>query len=340
MKGHTIAVSTESKAIYFWSPAPEAKFGFYKYGNGNFTFEPIPAGATQFQHTEANITIEGEARAVFDIVHHHLDVLCGSLSRKRMISMQPKDGTSLALFGLKVTGNNADSLEITKGYAAVWSTLKNVIMTYGGTTPDQQIYNTNVMEYVRITTDKAYDTKWEIPRTLQSGETPGEIAYHCMVPAYKGKKMVVFGGRRRDGSVSGGVYFLDVLEMKWSKGPDADPSQRRYGMACTVAGDNLVIWGGQDANGLPMKDEMIIYNMLFNVWTKEFRLPVAPPNITNYVPPPKPTVTETSTPTATATATATSKSGVNAKAAKIGGGVAGGPLPPSVSTPPASSRKV
>ncbi|KAF9976775.1 hypothetical protein BGZ75_000174, partial [Mortierella antarctica] len=239
-----MAISAESKEIYFWAPAPNTPLiHTYKYMNAAWKNTTLPEAALVYQPTE-NDTIPGEARAVFDVAHHHLDVLCGSFSMRKMMSYQPADNTSMPLNSPLVTGNSANPLQITLGYAAAWSTLKSVIMTYGGTTSDKQIYNTNVLEYVRVTTEKAYDEVWTVPKgKVPSGITPGEIAYHCMVPAYKGTKMVVFGGRTRDNVVRGSIFFLDVLEMKWSKGPDADPSQHRSDMACAVAGDNFVIWG-------------------------------------------------------------------------------------------------
>ena len=59
--------------------------------------------------------------------------------------------------------------------------------------------------------------------------------------------MIVFGGRYTSGVDSGSIYILDVKTMVWTQGTDADPSQNRTGMACTVAGDNFVAWGGKMA---------------------------------------------------------------------------------------------
>lgn len=83
--------------------------------------------------------------------------------------------------------------------------------------------------------------------------------------ANKGSKMVVFGGRSRGGAVRGSIFFLDVFEMKWSQGPDADPSQHRYGMACTVAGDNVVIWGGRFAPFFALFCKILSRNALLRI---------------------------------------------------------------------------
>lgn len=58
--------------------------------------------------------------------------------------------------------------------------------------------------------------------------------------------MVVFGGQRNKmvGSL-GSIYVLDLESMSWTKGADVDRALWRSNMACTVAGDNFVAWGGK-----------------------------------------------------------------------------------------------
>ncbi|KAF9340903.1 hypothetical protein BGX26_008829, partial [Mortierella sp. AD094] len=73
--------------------------------------------------------------------------------------------------------------------------------------------------------------------------SPGDIHGHCMVEAYNGSKILLFGGTTINGPSVGSIYILDVNSMSWTKGPDADSSQNREQMACTVAGDNFVAWG-------------------------------------------------------------------------------------------------
>lgn len=58
--------------------------------------------------------------------------------------------------------------------------------------------------------------------------------------AYSGNKMLVFGGGV-NGSEVGTLYILDVPTMTWTRGPSSQP---RKGMACAVAGNNFVVWGG------------------------------------------------------------------------------------------------
>lgn len=49
-----------------------------------------------------------------------------------------------------------------------------------------------------------------------------------------------------DGISKNTTYILDIPSMAWTKGPAVDASQSRSAMACSVSGDNFVIWGGMN----------------------------------------------------------------------------------------------
>ncbi|KAF9108507.1 hypothetical protein BGX27_008325 [Mortierella sp. AM989] len=82
-----------------------------------------------------------------------------------------------------------------------------------------------------------------------TGESPGDLNTHCMVPAYGGSKMVVFGGRSLSRIFSNGIYTLDLASLTWTRGTDIDPSKNRIDMACATSGDNFVAWGGCSSKG-------------------------------------------------------------------------------------------
>jgi hypothetical protein len=62
--------------------------------------------------------------------------------------------------------------------------------------------------------------------------------------------MFVFGGQSLignpniEGGPRGAIYILDVPSLTWKRGPDVNPTHNRSGMACTVAGDGFIAWGG------------------------------------------------------------------------------------------------
>ncbi|KAF9952846.1 hypothetical protein BGZ72_005878 [Mortierella alpina] len=120
-------------------------------------------------------------------------------------------------------------------------------------------------------------------RLATKGVSPGSLVSHCMVPAYNGTKMIVFGGalypdvvKMVDGkippaAIQGSIYILDIQSLTWTNGTGTDPQYIRSDMACGVSGDNFVAWGGEvhgqdiEALGTP-----IIYNLKTNNWTTEF----------------------------------------------------------------------
>ncbi|KAF9927648.1 hypothetical protein FBU30_002987, partial [Linnemannia zychae] len=102
----------------------------------------------------------------------------------------------------------------------------------------------------------------------------GLLSEHCMVPAYGGTKMIVFGGW--DGLslnseyamtpfYSSTLYVLDIKSMSWSILSKGSVLGRRS-MACTVVGDNFVAWGGMN---------LIVLTLKTNQWTDTYIVTVA-----------------------------------------------------------------
>ncbi|KAF9322568.1 hypothetical protein BGZ91_004216 [Linnemannia elongata] len=63
---------------------------------------------------------------------------------------------------------------------------------------------------------------------------------------YGGRNMIVFGGAGLDGIAKADIYILDLPTSTWTTGKPADASQARTNMACAVAGDNFIAWGGKE----------------------------------------------------------------------------------------------
>ncbi|KAF9959050.1 Negative regulator of mitotic exit [Mortierella alpina] len=163
-------------------------------------------------------------------------------------------------------------------YSLVWCSLRNSMLLYGGITNPGNAPSPYLIEFQPAT------STWS--RISTTGVSPGNINRHCMVPAYNGTKMVVFGGTGPSGIPQGSIYVLDVKTMSWIKGAQPEARQNRTGMACTVAGDNFVVWGGDyiltavDSFATP-----IIYNIKSDQWTTQFAL--APPPQNAQAPPPE-----------------------------------------------------
>ncbi|KAF9982086.1 Acyl-CoA-binding domain-containing protein 5 [Mortierella antarctica] len=185
------------------------------------------------------------------------------------------------------------------GYSSVWSTQRNSVLVYGGRTAVASA-NTLLAEYSPI------QKTWL--RVETTGELPGELSGHCMVPAYNGTKMIVFGGNHFTRGVQGSIYILDLKSLSWSKGAEAEPNHRRSDMACTASGDNFVAWGGETAgSNVNTFGTPIVYNLKTNAWTTEYL--ILPESVPGSTPSPSPGSTPPST-----------TKGING--AGIGGGVA------------------
>ncbi|KAG0199309.1 hypothetical protein BGX33_011734 [Mortierella sp. NVP41] len=157
-----------------------------------------------------------------------------------------------------------------KSYSFVYCPSRKSFLLFGGKSSSyvqDDLYNSDLFEFQLA----AY--KWV--RLNTQGSAPVKIYSHCMVPAYDGFKMVVFGGSLKDDVQLGDIYILDVPTMTWTQGPSVAASQNRSGMACTVGGDNFVAWGGYNAekavDGTP-----IIYNLRTNQWTTTYSLRTGP----------------------------------------------------------------
>ncbi|KAF9124919.1 hypothetical protein BGW39_007796 [Mortierella sp. 14UC] len=154
-----------------------------------------------------------------------------------------------------------------KAFTFVWSELRKSFLFFGGfgLVNDIPQYNDSMIEYQPST--------YSWTRVPTSGR-PGLLASHCMIPAYGGTKMVVFGGWQglrsvasQTPSYSSALYMLDVNEMKWTLISEGAVVGRRD-MACAVVGDNFVAWGGIDNN-----DQVagtLIYNLKSNQWTDTY----------------------------------------------------------------------
>ncbi|KAF9277127.1 hypothetical protein BGZ88_001349 [Linnemannia elongata] len=115
-----------------------------------------------------------------------------------------------------------------------------------------------------------------------------------LIHPYEGSKMIVFGGHDLDGVAKADIYFFELSTREWTTGKAADPAQARTNMACVVAGDSFIAWGGENGQKI-MNNIPIVYDMKNNQWTTQFNRVV----------------------------TATTTSGVIPNAAVIGGGIAG-----------------
>ncbi|KAF9931283.1 hypothetical protein FBU30_010512 [Linnemannia zychae] len=165
------------------------------------------------------------------------------------------------------------------GYSFVWNEVRQSFFFFGGTSkPSASSY------FFEYKTDS--DNSWSILESF--GSVPPHLTESCMVSAYKGTKMLLFGGGV-DGVEVGTLYILDVASMTWNRGPSSQP---RKGMACAVSGDNFIIWGGISWNNsgafVSLPVEPLVYSISMAQWTTKY---LANGNNEGIQPTPNPTPT-------------------------------------------------
>jgi hypothetical protein len=213
-------------------------------------------------------------------------------------------------------------LPLDGGYAAVWSTLLNVVVVSGGFLRSTQPTNSDFL----------YEFNPQNPTFLSMGGTNSpEARYgHCMVEAYNGSQIILFGGADKDNEPLADLHILDVETLTWTQQKVDHPPQGRAYPCCAVTNDMFVAWSGakwdKNDEGFKVIDEEI--TIVFNLKTKQWQSTFSPDHVV--LPPTSTSVhgntsAETETGKAHPTASATKLPGQHDVSieAVVGGAVAG-----------------
>ncbi|KAG0242592.1 hypothetical protein B0O80DRAFT_447685 [Mortierella sp. GBAus27b] len=150
---------------------------------------------------------------------------------------------------------------------AVWSSVRNTIITIGGSRAPPAERNG-----LDMGTLQEYDPAAKSWKTMvTSGAIPPPRLDHCVAVSDDGSKIVVFGGSKDAKIYYQDVYILDVKSATWRQGsPSSTPRTR---MACGFASGQFIAWGGSSGdnrtttmhNNLP-----IIYNVDTDAWMTSY----------------------------------------------------------------------
>ncbi|ORZ10923.1 hypothetical protein BCR41DRAFT_387712 [Lobosporangium transversale] len=103
------------------------------------------------------------------------------------------------------------------------------------------------------------------------GTVPSPRRSPCMVSAYGGAKMILFGGlTEQSNSVLSDIYILDTATMTWTKGTDAGLLSARAETHCAVSNDFVYFLGWCGVNTIISSNLTIIYNIKNNVWQSKY----------------------------------------------------------------------
>ncbi|KAF9156613.1 hypothetical protein BG015_003581 [Linnemannia schmuckeri] len=153
------------------------------------------------------------------------------------------------------------------GYASCWSTLRKSIFLHGGIAGSPvAIYQKTLFEF-----DTAKSTFTTIN---ESGDSPSARSGHCLVEAYNGTKIVLFGGVNQTSGGLSDIYILDVATLKWTQGKPGGAGVGRANAACAVTNDRFVAWGGATRiNGnfvAVTTSATVVYDFIQNKWITTF----------------------------------------------------------------------
>ncbi|KAG0310932.1 hypothetical protein BGZ99_010462, partial [Dissophora globulifera] len=201
-------------------------------------------------------------------------------------------------------------------FAIAWSTVRHSALIHGGATTTNT-FQTRLYELLP-------STGWSL--ASDTGAVPSPRKNHCMVPAYNGAKMILFGGIDPTGAVLGDIYFLDVATLVWTKGTDGGATVARGNTVCAVTNDLFVSWGGSDSKSTALTSNItVIYNMKTNAWQTTYSPlpdPSAPTNAASA--PSRGPSTPTNGPATPFEPSPTASSSSSSAVPAIAGGVVGG----------------
>jgi hypothetical protein len=164
-----------------------------------------------------------------------------------------------------LSGDMQPSLENLVNYSVVWAPTIKSMLLFGGNTFKTNTTKSDLYAY-------SPDNGWRL--LDPTGTPPLARCDLCLVPAYSGTKMVLFGGMGNEPNQPnqfkplGDLYILDVDTMTWTRGSDAGPAGARFGHSCAISGDYLIVWGGWGP-GI-MSNDTIVYNLKTATWTSEY----------------------------------------------------------------------
>ncbi|KAG0000687.1 hypothetical protein BGZ65_004152 [Modicella reniformis] len=153
-------------------------------------------------------------------------------------------------------------------FSVAWSVAVRKLFLFGGTQGRGYRAIEHFNAYSYSTADGWKDLTLEM-----KGHIPAPRKDACLVPAYGGTKMVLFGGFTSDRvKLVSDIIMLDVATMTWTKGRDPAKDERRGAAACAVSNDHFVSWGGTYGNELSYVtlNSTIVYDIKTNKWTSTF----------------------------------------------------------------------
>ncbi|KAG0008756.1 hypothetical protein BGZ80_003084, partial [Entomortierella chlamydospora] len=175
--------------------------------------------------------------------------------------------TSMLVFNSETKTTNVIAMdpmvEQSGFYSAAWNTELGSMILTGGTVSGLYAYN-------------PISNGWSNLTSLEKGDIPSNRFSPCLVPAFEGSKMILFGGVNFGGNNTFyDIYILDVHTLTWKRGPDVAPDNGRAMAACSVSNGNFIVWGGgnivKGTSSVP-HDAVLVFDLLAGVWVSKYNV--------------------------------------------------------------------
>ncbi|KAK3839953.1 MAG: hypothetical protein J3R72DRAFT_476137 [Linnemannia gamsii] len=256
---------------------------WYSFYSGSVSRLNINSGTWEPFGKLANLNAKDDLPAFVDPATNQLYVVNGYYDPSRNFASSARYDASASSPQLL---SDPQKVELLGAFTATWSTVMKVALIVGG-------FTSTIGTPIAQNTMYTYNPILPIGDLLQAVKVFGTIPTarydHCMVEAYNGTKMILFGGYGA-GKYLDDIYILEIATMKWTKGTSGGPTVARRRASCAVTNDLFVAWGGavEDPAVSSMtavgQNITIVYNLITNQWQDTY-------SPDPYVPPPPPTVT-------------------------------------------------
>ncbi|KAG0276359.1 hypothetical protein BGZ96_003340 [Linnemannia gamsii] len=245
-EGHSIAVAPDSNSFTMWIYNPNLIVE-YDVSSGIWSQVRYTPPLTLFKGNDLQAATDPTSGFVY---------IPGAAGTPNSMSVYTPSTTGMAL-SIPIPST---LVAATGFYTFVWSQLRKTFIYYGGN-------SATVNPFFEFSPSAG---KWTaMPST---GSIPPFQIRSCMVPAYNGTKMILFGGNTETTQSVDSLFILDVPSMSWTKAPNS--LDARSDMGCSVSGDNFIVWGGYKRNPesafVPSSPSPIIYNLNLGQWTTTF----------------------------------------------------------------------
>lgn len=230
-------------------------------------FTKLPPGVDDYLHAGALLNDNTTLYMISNGTHYYYNLLTGDLTQ--FTTANRLNGTNSGLKGLtdpttgivyvpsgyygaldpvgsllkyspgaktSTPGNMPTGLLNITMYAASWNTQLSTFLVFGGRTRGTIDGMQNGLFRYNIA-----DGSWTSVAT--SGDAPPPMMGSCLVQAYGGTKMVLFGGDGIGSTAQSAIFVLDVATWTWKKGADAGTVNARGGAACAVTNNLFVAQG-------------------------------------------------------------------------------------------------